>query len=95
MSKKMTRVAVALLLLVTFTAGAASAAPWSLAGSEPSPIVALWEWFVALFESSTVEEGCSMDPNGGCRSGESAEEGPHMDPNGATGDEGSGMDPNG
>ena len=82
MSKKMTRVAVALLLLATFTAGAASAAPWSLAGPEPSPVAALWDWIASWFESSTVEEGCGMDPNGSCRSGETTDEGPHMDPNG-------------
>lgn len=76
MSRKMTRVLVALLLLVTFTAGAAPAAPWSLAGEERSPIVALWEWIAAWFESSTVEEGPHMDPDG------LVDEGPHMDPNG-------------
>lgn len=64
MSRKMTRVAVALLLLVTFTAGAAPAAPWSLDGSEPSPVAALWEWIVFWFDSSMVEEGPHMDPNG-------------------------------
>jgi hypothetical protein len=79
MSKKMTRVAVALLLLVTFTAGAAPAAPWSLAGPEPSRLAALWDWIASWFQSSTVEEGC---PNGGCSSGGNPEEGPHMDPNG-------------
>lgn len=88
MSKKMARVAVALLLLVTFTAGAAPAAPWSLAGPEPSPLAALWEWIAAAwFESSTVEEGPHMDPNGVTTgdesgSGENPDEGPHMDPDG-------------
>ena len=67
---------------ITFTAGAAPAAPWSLAGPEPSPIVALWEWMVAWFDSSTVDEGCSMDPNGGCSSGENPDEGSQMDPDG-------------
>jgi hypothetical protein len=75
MSRKMTRVLVALLLLVTFTAGAAPAAPWSLAGEERSPIVALWEWIAAWFES--VEEGPHMDPDG-----LTGDEGSHMDPNG-------------
>ena len=76
MSKKMTRVAVALLLLAAFTAGAASAAPWSLTGPEPSPIAALWEWIAAWFESSTAET------TSGESSGENPDEGPHMDPNG-------------
>lgn len=80
MSKNLTRVLVALLLLVTLTAGAAQAAPWSLAGPEPSRsfAAAFWGWIVSWFDGS-VEEGCGMDPNGGCD----------------TTDEGSGMDPNG
>jgi hypothetical protein len=84
MSKKMTRVAVALLVLVTFTAGAAPAAPWSLAGeSEASPYAALWERIVSWFEPVAVwTEGCSMDPNGRCRGGENPEEVSGMDPNG-------------
>jgi hypothetical protein len=83
MSKKMTRVVVALLVLVTFTAGAAPAAPWSLAGeSEASPFAALWERIVSWFQSSTVEEGCSMDPNGRCGGGATTDEGSQMDPNG-------------
>ncbi len=82
MSKKMTRVAVALFLLVTFTAGVAPAAPWSLAEPEPSPVAALWEWIASWFQSSTVEEGCGMDPDGRCGSSATTDEGPHMDPNG-------------
>jgi hypothetical protein len=82
MSKKMTRVAVALFLLVTFTAGVAPAAPWSLAEPEPSPVAALWEWIASWFQSSTVEEGCGMDPNSGCDCGENPDEGSSMDPNG-------------
>lgn len=71
MSKNLTRVLVALLLMVTLTAGAAQAAPWSLAGPEPSRsfAAAFWGWIVSWFETSASEEGCGMDPNGVCRSG--------------------------
>ena len=86
MSRKMTRVVVTLLLLVTFTAGAASAAPWSLAGDpEASPLAALWERVVSWVlgperpEPTAVwTEGPHMDPDGG----ETPDEGPQMDPNG-------------
>lgn len=78
MSKKMTRVVVALLLLVTLTAGAASATPWSLARPEPSPVAALWGWITSWFQSSTVEEGPHMDPDGLTTD----DEGSQMDPNG-------------
>jgi hypothetical protein len=81
MSKNLTRVLVALLLLVTLTAGAAQAAPWSLVGPEPSPLSALWSRVVSLFQSSTTEE-CDTDPDGDCPSGENPEEGSSMDPNG-------------
>lgn len=98
MSKKMTRVVVALLLLVTLTSGAASAAPWSLAEAlEASPLAALWErvvsWVSGSEPSAVWTEGCSMDP---CESGDTTDEGSQMDPDGVTtGDEGPQMDPNG
>jgi len=90
MSRKMTRLVAALCLLITLTAGAVSAAPWSVAeGLETSPLAALWERMVSWVlgperpEPTAVwTEGCSMDPNGGCGSGATAEEGPQMDPNG-------------
>lgn len=93
MSKNLTRVLVALLLLVTLTAGTAQAAPWSLDGPERA-LGSLWSWVVSLFQSSTAEE-CDTDPDA-CPSGENPEEGSSMDPDGLTiGDEGSSMDPNG
>lgn len=100
MSKKMTRILVALLLLATFTAGAAPAAPWSVAGDEASPLAALWERIVSWFRTPDLitvwTEGCHMDPDGRCIGGATTDEGSQMDPDGATtGDEGSGMDPNG
>lgn len=81
MSKNLSRILVALLLLATLTAGAAQAAPRPSADAEMSPLASLWEWVASWFEISTVDEGCGMDPNGGCRNG-STEEGSHMDPNG-------------
>ena len=78
MSKKMTRVVAALCLLITLTAGAASAAPWSLDGPESSPIVALWDWIVSWLDSSTPDEGPHMDPDGLT----TGDEGSGMDPNG-------------
>lgn len=96
MSKNLTRVLVALLLLATLTAGAAQAAPWSFSGPEPARVAAFWDWIVALFEGTTGDEGCSMDPNGGCLNGGTSDEGSGMDPNGLTcRDEGCSMDPNG
>ena len=80
MSKNLSRILVALLLLATLTAGAAQAAPRSV-DAEMSPLASLWEWVASWFEISTVDEGCGMDPNGGCRNG-STEEGSGMDPNG-------------
>jgi hypothetical protein len=69
MSKKMTRLVVALLLVVTFTAGAAQASPWSLDGPEASPIASLWDWVASWLEPTEPAaiwmEGCGMDPNGG------------------------------
>jgi hypothetical protein len=94
MSKNLTRVLVALLLLVTLTTGAAQAAPWSFGDPERS-LGSLWSWVVSLFQGSTAEE-CATDPDGDCPSGENSEEGSSMDPDGLTvGDEGSSMDPNG
>ena len=83
MSRKMMRVVVALLVLVTFTAGAATAAPWSVANDlEASPLAALWERIVSWLqtpEPSVVwTEGCHMDPDGRCSSGATTNE----DPNG-------------
>jgi hypothetical protein len=101
MSKKLTRVLAAALLLATFTAAGAQASPWSLGGGEPSPAAALWEWLASWFRpaepSAVWTEGCGMDPNGGCHNGATTpDEGSQMDPDGATtGDEGCGMDPNG
>lgn len=87
MFKKMTRVVVAFLLLVTFTAGAAPAAPWSLAGDEGSPLAALWERIVSWLRAPELiavwTEGCHIDPDGRCVGGAT------------TGDEGSQMDPDG
>ena len=77
MSRKMTRVVGALLLLVTLTSGAASAAPWSLDDTERSPIAALLDWIAAWFDSSTPDEGPHMDPDG-----LTVDEGSQMDPNG-------------
>jgi hypothetical protein len=83
MSRKMMRVVVTLLVLVTFTAGAAPAAPWSIADDlEGAPLAALWERIVSWFQTpeptAVWTEGSSMDPDGV-----------------TTGDEGSQMDPNG
>ncbi len=68
MSKKLTRVIVALLVLVTLTAGAAQASPWSFEGPETSPFAALRGWIASWFERSepvaVSTEGCGMDPNG-------------------------------
>ena len=68
MSKKLAQVIVTLLLLVTLTAGAAQATPWSLVRSEEAPFAALWGWFASWFEPSepvaVPAEGCGMDPNG-------------------------------
>jgi hypothetical protein len=68
MSKKLTRIVVTLLVLVTLTAGAAQAYPWSFEGPEPSRFAALWGWIASWFEPSepvaVSTEGCGMDPNG-------------------------------
>ena len=68
MSKKLTRVIVTLLVLVTLTAGAAQASPWSFERLESSPFAALWDWIASWFEPSEPvampAEGCGMDPNG-------------------------------
>jgi hypothetical protein len=90
MSKNLTRLIVVLVLLATFTAGAAQAAPWSLGGdTETSFGAALWEWIGSWLEpaqpSAVWTEGCGMDPNGGCRNGSTT------DP----GDGGSAVNPNG
>lgn len=74
MSKKMTRIVVALLLVVAFTAGAAQAAPWSLGDRETPSFTSLWEWVAAWLEpaepAAVWMEGCGMDPNGsGCHNG--------------------------
>jgi len=88
MSKNLTRVLVALLLLVTFTAGAAQASPWSLAGDGPSAVAALWDWLAAWFRTpdpiAVPTEGCGMDPNGtgGCHNGTTTGGGGETDPNG-------------
>jgi len=81
MSRNLSRILVALLVLATLSAGVAQAAPRASADLEMSPLTSLWEWVASWFEISTVDEGCGMDPDGRCR-------------NGAT-DEGAGMDPNG
>jgi hypothetical protein len=81
MSKNLTRVLVALLLLVTLTTGAAQAAPWSFGDPERSSLGSLWSWVVSLFQSSSTE-GCETNANGDCQSGENPEEGSGMDPNG-------------
>ena len=83
MSKNLTRVLAALLMLITLTAGAAQAAPWSFGEPEPSPsfVESVWEWIVSWLEGTTGgESGCGMDPNG-CP-GVTTDEGPGMDPNG-------------
>lgn len=87
MSKKMTRILVALLLVAGFTSGAAQAAPWSLDGPETSVFASLWDWAAAWFEpagpSAVWTEGCGMDPNGGgvvgCHNGSTTDP---SDPNG-------------
>ena len=94
MSKNLTRLIAVLLLLATFTAGAAQAAPWSLGGeSETSLVTALWEWIGSWFEpthpAAVWTEGCGMDPNGGCHNGSGT------DPDGMTGDGGAAVNPNG
>ncbi|HKH46458.1 MAG TPA: hypothetical protein VKM72_17490 [Thermoanaerobaculia bacterium] len=94
MSKNLTRRVVVLLLLVTFTAGAAQAAPWSRGGgSEMSLGAALWEWIGSWVEplqpAAVWTEGCGMDPNGSCHNGGGT------DPNGAAGDGGAVVNPNG
>ena len=83
MSRKMMRAAVALLLLVAFSAGAAQAAPWSVADDlDWAPLAAFWErivsWFRAPEPSEARTEGCHMDPDGRCSSGATTNE----DPNG-------------
>lgn len=92
MSKNLTRLVAVLLLLATFTAGAAQAAPWSRGGdSEISLVAAVWEWIGSWFEpvhpAAVWTEGCGMDPNGGCHNGGGA------NPGGTTG--GAGVNPNG
>jgi hypothetical protein len=86
MSKKLTRILAAALLLVTFTAAGAQASPWSLGGEEPSAAAALWEWLASWFQpaepGAVWTEGCGMDPNGGCGTGETPDEGSQMDPDG-------------
>jgi hypothetical protein len=83
MSKNLSRIALALLVLATLATGAAQAAPVASTDTEMSPLGALWEWVASWFELSTVDEGCGMDPNGGgCRNGATGDEGPGMDPNG-------------
>lgn len=77
MSKNLSRIVIALLVLVTLTTGAAHAAPGSSVGLETSPLTALWEWVTSWFQLSKVEEGSGMDPNGS-----TTEEGSGMDPNG-------------
>lgn len=93
MSKNLMRRVLVLLLLVTFTAGAAQAAPWSFGEAEVSPVTALWEWIGSWFEparpAAVWTEGCGMDPNGGCHQGSGT------DPDGAAGDGGAGVNPNG
>jgi len=68
MSKKLTRGIATLLVLVTLTAGAAQASPWSFEDPETSSFAALWGWIASWFERSepvaVPTEGCSMDPNG-------------------------------
>jgi hypothetical protein len=90
MCKNLTRVLVALLVLVTLTAGAAQAAPWSFGDREPSPSLAeaFWDLIVSWLDGSTVDEGCGMDPDGRCHGVTVPEEeqGCGMDPNGSCGD---------
>lgn len=82
MSRNLSRILVALLLLATLTTGAAQAAPRSSADAEMSPLAALWEWAASWFELSLADEGCGMDPDGRCGGASSTDEGSHMDPNG-------------
>ena len=82
MSRNLSRILIALLLLATLTTGAAQAAPRLSDDEEMSPLTALWEWVTSWFELSTADEGCGMDPDGRCRNGSIPDEGPGMDPNG-------------
>ncbi len=58
------------VVLVCLTAGSASAlplAPQPILTPEPGGIVALWDWFVGLFDGDGLlweKAGSQMDPNG-------------------------------
>lgn len=54
----------------------------SLAAGGPALLDQVWSLLTSVWNPSTADEGCGMDPDGRCRPAPQIDEGCGMDPNG-------------